>query len=105
MLKKESKLNAEDLLKLKKQGKRVFSTLFSVTYLPEKTSKYAVTCPKKVYKNAVDRNRAKRRVFSVISKITPQNKGFYEFFVKNDINSLKIDEIRSEIVRILCPKS
>ncbi len=103
MLKKESKLTAEDFLKLSK-GKRVFSTLFSVTFLPEKTNKFSVTCPKKVYKNAVDRNKAKRRVFSAISKITPKNTGFYDFFVKTDINSKTIDQITLEVEKILCAK-
>jgi len=71
MLKKESKLTAEDLLKLKKEGKRVYFTLFSVTWMSEDSFKLAVTVPKKVYKNAVDRNRAKRRVFGLIHGLSP----------------------------------
>jgi RNase P protein component len=104
MLKKESKLTAEDLLKLKKDGKRVYSTLFSVTYTPESVFKLAVTVPKKIYKNAVDRNRAKRRVFGLIHDLSPIKVGYYELFLKKNIDSLTPEQLKNEVCSILCQK-
>ncbi len=104
MLKKESKLNAEDLLKLKKEGKRVYSTLFSVTWMPADVDRFAVHVPKKVYKIAVDRNRCRRRVYSAIEGIPPKTTGYYEIFVKSKLNTLEHESLIKEIKSLLCPK-
>ncbi len=104
MLKKESKLTANDLLKLKKEGKRVYSTLFSVTWSPAETNRFAVHVPKKVYKTAVDRNRCRRRVYSVLEDISPKTTGYYELFVKSKLNTLEYESLVKEIKSLLCPK-
>jgi ribonuclease P protein component len=104
MLKKESKLTAEDLLKLKKEGKRVHSTLFSVTYLPYLGLKVGVTVPKKLYKNAVDRNRSKRRVFGAIESLSSIKSGQYELFLKQNIDNITPEQLKSDISGFLCQK-
>lgn len=104
MLKKESKLSSPDLLKLKKEGKRVYSTLFSVTFRPAENSRFAVTIPKKVYKNAVDRNRAKRKVFAVLPSLSPKITADYEIFIKSQINGIKNEEIAEDLKKLLCQR-
>ncbi len=106
MLPKGRKLNAEDLKILRNMGKRVHTTLFSVVYWPAapglKEARFAVSVPKKVYKKAVDRNRAKRRVLSILAGINAKL-GWYEFMIKNPLNSLPYKDIKEEIEKI-CQK-
>lgn len=104
MLKKESKLTAKDLLKLKKEGKRVHFTLFSVMYMSGVVFKMSVSVPKKLYKNAVDRNRAKRRVFGVIHELSPIKMGYYDLFMKQNINNVSYTDLKKEVQRIICLK-
>lgn len=104
MLKKESKLGSIDLKKLKKEGKRVYSTLFSVTFLPQTVSKFSVTVSKKLYKSAVLRNKAKRRVFAILKDLTPKSNGFYDFFLKSQIDKVNFTDLAEEVKKILCQK-
>lgn len=104
MLPKAQKLNSKSVTILKKEGKRVKSTLFSVLYKKEKENKFAVTVPKKTYKNAVDRNTAKRKVFAIIRQLSPVSIGHYSFVVYGKINELPFLDIKGDLEKILCQK-
>lgn len=105
MLPKAEKLNALDLKKLRKAGKRIHTTLFSVSYLSQDVTKMAVSVPKKVYKKAIDRNRAKRRVFAALEKLkNVKNKGYFEFMVKMDINNLPFETLQADMKKVLWQK-
>lgn len=68
MLKKVERLTVSDIEALS-QGKSVFGTLFSMRFVPATQTKFAVAVSKKVAPLAVDRNRARRRAYSAVSKI------------------------------------
>jgi ribonuclease P protein component len=68
-------------------------------------SKFSVTVSKKLYKTAVLRNRAKRRVFAILRDISPTKPGYYEFFLKSPIESTSFEELNKEIKNILCRNS
>jgi len=104
MLKSESKLGSIQLAKLKKEGKRSYSTLFSITFLSNERSKFSVTISKKLYKKAVDRNRAKRRIFAILKDVSPTRTGFYELFLKTSIDVVSFEYLKKEIKNILCQK-
>jgi ribonuclease P protein component len=70
MLKKRDRLTVEDIEALSK-GTSVFSTLISLRYIKASKSKFAVSVSKKIAKTAVDRNRIRRRVYSMLDQITP----------------------------------
>lgn len=104
MLSKQNKLNTFDLKELKKAGKRVHSTLFSVTYMASPTQKYGISITKKTYKNAVDRNKAKRRVFAAIKDLNNKKNGYYNLFLKENIDKISYLELKSDLETVLCQK-
>lgn len=65
MLKKKDRLTTEEIESLS-QGKSVFGTLLSLRYVRADKMKFAVSVSKKVLKTAVERNRAKRRIYGAI---------------------------------------
>lgn len=99
MLPKGKKLTAEDLKSLKNKGKRVHTTLFSVVCMTHSDTRFAVSIPKKVYKLAYERNRARRRIYSLLSGISPAS-GWYEIILKSPIHILSYEELRREIEKI-----
>ena len=104
MLKKQNKLNTKDIKELITAGKRVYGTLFSVVYKPKNTNKFGVTVSKKVYKKAVDRNRAKRRVFGALKDVSPKNIGHYNISVKSKLNTVPFTDISKDLNSVLCQK-
>lgn len=102
MLPKAQRLSSKEIVELKKNSKRVASTLFSVLYKQGETSRFSVFVPKKVYKSAVGRNTAKRKVISALEKISPMYSGDYSIGVQKPINELPFLEIEKELIRILC---
>ena len=104
MLSKQNKLNSFDLKELKKAGKRVHSTLFSITYLPADISKYSINIPKKLYKKAILRNKAKRRTFAVIKDLNNRKKGHFSLFLKVDIEKISYLNLKADLESVLCQK-
>lgn len=66
MLSKQQRLNSALCDVLRKKGKRASNTLFSMSFLPNITSRGAVVIPKKVYKKANERVRARRRILAIL---------------------------------------
>ncbi len=104
MLSKAQRLSSAQIIELKKNSKRVASTLFSVLYKQGEISRFSVFVPKKVYKSAVGRNTAKRKVISILEKISPTYPGDYSIGVQKPINELPFIDIEKEITRMLCHK-
>lgn len=104
MLPKAKRLNSKTILELKTKGKRVNTTLFSVLYKPEAQSKFSANISKKVYKNAVDRNTAKRKVLSLVRDISPTSTGLYSINIRSAINKLPTIEIKKDLEKLLCQK-
>jgi len=106
MLSRQNQLNTFDLKELKLAGKRVHSTLFSITCAESRQNinKYSLSVPKKLYKKAVDRNRAKRRIFAIIKEINNKKNGHFSLFLKVNIDNLPYLGLKKEIEGILCQK-
>lgn len=106
MLPRQNRLNTFDLKELKLAGKRVHSTLFSITWAESRQNinKYGLSVTKKLYKKAVDRNRAKRRVFSIIRELNNKKNGHFSLFLKANIDNLPYLDLKKEIEGILCQK-
>lgn len=66
MIKKTKRLTTKEFQKVFQEGKRVSSTLFLIYYTKGEKIKIAVSVPKKIYKNAVDRNYTKRLIFNCL---------------------------------------
>jgi ribonuclease P protein component len=72
MLKKTKRLTTKEFQEVFQKGKRVSSPLFLVSFIKLDKYKVAVSIPKKKYKNAVDRNYAKRIIFACLKKQATQ---------------------------------
>lgn len=64
--------------------------------------RFSVSTPKKVSKKAVVRNRARRRVYSVI-KLQKGIEGI--FFAKNDLESVSFASLTEEVASLLAKAS
>lgn len=73
MLRSSERLTVPLFKEVMDKGKLVHSPLFSAKLLKTTgTSRYSVAVSKKVAKNAVDRNRIRRRVYSAIRTLAPR---------------------------------
>lgn len=66
-------------------------------------SKFAFVIPKKIVKNATDRNLTKRRCFSVLRENKENiKKGFVAiFFLKKGAEKLNFEELQNQIIFLL----
>ncbi len=109
MLPKERRIKRKEFSFILNQGKRFHSqnlTLFlakNSTNSPENITKIAFSVSKKVYPKAVDRNKCRRRGYSVIKNNTGRLKdGFYLLFsFKKTGSGLKYENIEKEILELL----
>lgn len=106
MLPKTKRLGSKDITKLRTGGKRVNNALFSVLYKASPVSKFSVSVSKKIYKNATDRNTAKRKVLAIIKDISPiiTVSAEYSISIRTQINNLTHVVLVKEIKNILCYK-
>lgn len=95
---KEKRLTKGEIEEVLSKGRRVNFSLFSVSWLKttEKTTKFAFVVSKKQYKQAVLRNKAKRRLRECVRK-NLFSSGKYVFFAKNTINEAPFSELKEEI--------
>ena len=110
MLKKIHKISQKEfqpLLKTGKYNQNQFFTLVSGV-LPEKTLnnkgfKCAVVTSKQVSKKAIERNRVRRRIYSIMQKNqnSLKNNGFYIFLTKKTAVKAEFSEIEQAINSIL----
>lgn len=108
MLKKELRLKTEDFKSLPKT-QRYHTENFTISYILKHTQsgsrgRFAVVAPKKLYKLAVYRNKAKRLTYGALEDLATNLNTKFEkvfIFVKKDIlNKAKI-EILDEINSVL----
>ena len=95
---RKNRLTKEEIEEVLSKGRRTNFSLFSVSWLktPGKTTKFAFAVSKKQYKQAVLRNKAKRRLRECTRKAL-FGPGKYIFFAKNTINEAPFLELKEEI--------
>lgn len=73
--------------------------VFSIVFLPKADrTAFAVSISKKVLKDASDRNKIRRRIYSALSEVKKYPKNTYVVFVpKKDIVKTSFDALKKEI--------
>ncbi len=103
MLPKHKRISKDSFKPILLQGSLYHSTYFTLRALPSNTDSYAVLVSKKVAQNAVDRNRIRRRVYSLIrehlSDIKKPAKAV--FSAKKGALTLSFEKQKEEIVGLM----
>ena len=103
MLPKKKRIPRQDFSEIISRGKRYHSPHFFLYTLPASISKFSFSVSKKVATHAVDRNKLRRRGYSVISKHTEDIKtGVLCFFsFKKGSTTISFSVLEKEIVDLL----
>jgi ribonuclease P protein component len=104
MLPSKARLRFREVEDVFAKGERRTAPLFSITFLkPSDRTAFAVTVSKKVAKNASDRNKIRRRIYSAISKIRKDNLVFAHvvFLPKKEVLKASAEILETEIKKIL----
>lgn len=106
MLPKSKRLTTEEFKKVIEKGQS-FHSPFLIARLANspKQSRFSVSVPKKVCKNAVDRNKIRRRIYSIISGIDTKLGSNVVMIVKPGFENLDYKEMRDEIAKIFVKSS
>lgn len=103
MLPSKSRLTFREVALVFEKGSRRTAPLFSMIFLkPADRAAFGVTVSKKVAKNAVDRNKIRRRIYSTVSKIKNQCVNAHIVFLpKKEILKTPFDILEKEIKNAL----
>ena len=106
MLKKNHKLKREDFDIVFKKGKISHTSLFSIRAMPTKTwdeCAFSVVISKKRAKQAVLRNKNKRRVYNALNKVLKEVKSPKKGIIslKKDLTNISFQEIQAELKKTL----
>jgi len=87
------------------EGKTIVANDFSIKILRNNFSypRFCVIAPKKIFKKAVERNKAKRRTKEMIRKVLPQLSFNYDIIVfpKKEVLNKKFENLLEEIRELL----
>jgi ribonuclease P protein component len=100
MLAKHNRLLVKDFDLVIKSGRETYSPFFSIKYVPAATLKFSPVAPKKIFKTAVSRNRARRRVYAAVREILFSKKidrFSIVLFLKRDISDIDNQHLISAI--------
>ncbi len=93
------RMDRQEVLTVLKSRKQVKSSHFSVVY-NEGVGGCAVVVSKKIERLAVNRNKTKRRIFSILRSTTPPNKNCV-VFVKVKITNVPYKDIQKELTSLI----
>ena len=98
MFPQTQRITALEFDSILKKGRTTHSSLFSLCFVPSNKIHVAVVASKKVSKKAVIRNRNKRRVRHALkSLIKKGSSGYFVFFIKKDLTSIKYPTLLEEL--------
>ncbi len=102
MLKKIDRLTTEEIETLA-EGKSVFGTLISLRYISAPKLKFAVAASKKIFKTAVERNRARRKVYGAIdmTQLRAAKPAFVMLMPKKECLEASASQLKSELSALL----
>lgn len=111
MIKKSKRLNKESFNEVFRNGGVERSNSFLVKRLndPKDKGLFAVSAPKKDFKSAIERNKAKRRLFSAIKDVLLKKedvseekvKKHYIFIAKKGVLEIAYSKLIDEITAII----
>ncbi len=99
MLKKKERLTREAFNRFFSIGKRVHSPALQVIFSPYTTLHVSVVVSKKVAKQAVKRNKIRRRMYDIVRNYSREAEiqGVFIFLVKQPILGMEYAEIRQQV--------
>jgi len=102
MLPRENRLTRAEFIETAKK-KKVFRSpgfLLSVTYHNE--IKAAVVISKKISKNAVGRNKARRRIYAILEELFPsmKRKAYIVVVLKQDTFTSSFESLKKELTKL-----
>ncbi len=102
MIPKTNRINREDFEKVMKKGGFQSSGLFSLRFLknPLNSTHFSVVASKKVAKNAVLRNKIRRRAYSILHK-NIKNPYFIILIRKKGVEKATFTEVEADIISVL----
>jgi ribonuclease P protein component len=104
MFPRSSRLERNHFEAVLKEGKAFHTAHFSLRIAEKKgldKGLFSVVVPKAVAKNAVVRNKVKRRVRALLKECIPSSPLLTAIFVKKGATALSIDEYRSELSQLM----
>lgn len=100
MLPKKKRLSTIDFKGIKPKI-IIRGSLFDIAHAFNKDTKFACVISKKQIKIAVLRNKAKRRVYSILEGVTPKITGFFIIYPKKTILHKDFKEVKEEMLHQL----
>ena len=103
MIPKKNKLFVSEVRRVFSSPDKVtFSNLFKTQAVFDSDKpKFAVVIPRSVTKKSVERNRLRRQVYSLLSKVYKKQKpGLYVVVVNKKILTSSVDEIKKDLEKI-----
>lgn len=106
MLKKKERLTKKEFDRFFASGARKHSTLLTAVISSHTEFHGAVVVGKKVYRKAVDRNRLRRRLYSVLYRLSRDQglKGVYIILTKPPAATASFTELKDALASLI-PKS
>lgn len=102
MLPKSARLSRSEIAQVRSSGRRSHSAHLLAHRLGAQQSKYAITVSKKVAKNAVARNRLRRRLSALVHEVAPRLPNEHVVLVaKVGAEALSPEEMRHELLQVL----
>ena len=103
MLKKKERLTKREFDRFFSSGKRVHSPVLQLIYTPHESFHGAVVVGKKVHKRAVDRNKLRRRLYSVLYRYqkTEGRSGVFICIAKPPAKEMTFTELKNEMETLL----
>ncbi len=103
MLPSKDRLRFREVEEVFKKGRRLASPLLSVTFVESKgKTAFAVTVSKKVARNATDRNKIRRRLYSILAKVEGSQKNIHAVFLpKRETLTVQFGVLKKETENLL----
>ena len=101
MLPKKKRITKDLFQDIMKNGKTASSPLFTLRYIPSKVGQYAVVAPKTVAKQAVLRNKLRRKGYSILAKIPQKPSILGIFFYKKEAKQADFQALESDMMALL----
>jgi ribonuclease P protein component len=101
MISKLHRLNRQEFIQVKKNGKSYSFPNFSVTIYKQLQPKYSIVTSAKFNKSAVVRNRFRRQVYPILKSLPPNY--WLIFYPKPSMLKLSGDQISSLLTPALSP--
>lgn len=101
MLPVAKRLSRQDFVTLRKRGKALHSSFFTLVHVPQTESRGAVVVAKKVALEAVTRNRLKRQLRALLPACFAASAGLYLLVAKPAAKARTFSELEASLTELL----